>query len=110
MEKTKSSADTQLNKKEVEDFKGYTLEEVRYQRALLLLKKEFLREKALGEISEVKSRIPLLNGKSTLGSLSSKSMIGRVLKGLNYADYLMLGFSIFNAGKKVLSFMRKKKK
>lgn len=93
-----------------EDFKGYTLEELRYQRALLLLKREFLKEKAVKETKAVKARIPMLNGKSPLASMSPQGILGRVAKGLNYADYLMLGFSIFSAGRKMFSLFRKKKK
>lgn len=92
------------------DFKGYTLEELRYQRALLLLKREFLKENALKEIKDVKQRIPMINGKSPLTTMSPTGIMGRVVKGLNYADYLMLGFSVFNAGRKVFSLFKKKKK
>lgn len=92
-----------------EDFKGYTLDELRYQRALLLLKKEFLKEKALKETKVIKDHIPVLNGKSPLNSISPSGLVGRVMKGLNYADYLMLGFALFNSGKKIFSLFRKKK-
>lgn len=92
-----------------EDFKGYTLDELKYQRAMLLVKREFLKEKALKETKEVKSRIPMLNGKSPLASMSPGSIAGRVMRGLNYADYLMLGFSLFNLGKKMTHLFRRKK-
>lgn len=93
-----------------EEFKGYTLDELRYQRALVLLKREFLKEKAMEEVKEVRKRIPVINGKSPLDSMSPTGILGRVVRGLNYADYLMLGFSVFNAGRKVISMFRKKKK
>ena len=92
------------------EFQGYTLDELKYQRALLILKKEFLKEKVLKEANGIKSKIPVFNGKSPLSMISPTGMIGRVAKGLNYADYLMLGFSVFNAGKKIFSLFRKKKK
>lgn len=92
------------------DFKGYTLEELRYHRALLLLKREFLKEKVIKESEQIKNRIPFVNGKSPLTRMSPTGIIGRVAKGLNYADYLMLGFSLFNAGRKITSLFRKKKK
>ena len=96
--------------KAADEFKGYTLAELRYQRALVLLKREFLKEKAMEETKAVKKRIPMLNGKSPLDSMNPTGIVGKVVRGLNYADYLMLGFSIFNAGKKVFSLFRKKKK
>lgn len=91
------------------EFKGYTLSELKYQRALLLLKKEFLREKACEQLADVKKRIPLLNGQSGLSKMSSSGIVGRVMRGLNFADYLMLGFSMFNVGKKAVSLFRRKK-
>ena len=107
-QETKKTTPPHANK--TEEFKGYTLEELKYQRALILLKREFLKEKAMEDVKEVKSRIPLLNGKSPLDSMSPTGIVGRVVKGLNYADYLMLGFSVFNAGRKVFSLFRKKKR
>ena len=92
------------------EFRGYSLEELRYQRALLLLKREFLKEKAMNTIDDAKKRVPVLNGKSPLSNISPSGIMGRVVKGLNYADYLMLGFAVFNAGKKVFSLFRKRKK
>ena len=92
-----------------ESFKGYTLDELKYQRALLLLKKEYLREKMNSQIADVKKRVPLLNGGSSISGLSSSGMVRRVMKGLNFADYLMLGFSMFNAGRKVVSLFKRKK-
>lgn len=93
-----------------EEFKGYSLDELKYQRALLMLKKEFLREKAAKQVEDVKKKIPVINGESPLTKMSASGIIGRVAKGLNYADYLMLGFSLFSAGKKLVSLFRKKKK
>lgn len=93
-----------------EDFKGYTLNELRYQRALIMLKREFLKEKAIKQTEDLRKRIPIVNGKPPLSGVSTQGLMGRVIKGLNYADYLMLGFSIFGAGRKVLSLFKRKKK
>lgn len=110
MEKEKKNNSPSTVVEAEKEFKGYTLDELKYQRALLLLKREFLKEKALGNVHNLKERIPMLNGKSPLNNISPMGLVGRVAKGLNYADYLMLGFSIFNAGRKVFSLFRKKKK
>ena len=109
--KTEGKKDTTATNPHVghEEFKGYTLDELRYQRALLLLKKEFLKEKAVKQIHDVKERVPMLNGKSPLSTMSSKGILSRMAKGLNYADYIMIGFSVFNAGRKMISLFRKKK-
>lgn len=109
--KTNSSDSDSMGIKvpEKHEFKGYDLNELRYQRALLFIKKEFLKEKALNDTMAIKQRIPIVNGKSPISGMSPTSLVGRVVKGLNYADYLMLGFTAFNAGKKLFSIFRKKK-
>ena len=91
-----------------EDFKGYTMEELKYQRALLLIKREFLREKALRETKKIKSQIPLLNGQSGLSSFPVNGIMGKMMKGLGFADYLVLGIQAVKIGKKIGSLFRRK--
>lgn len=90
-------------------FKGYTLEELRYQRALIVLKRDFSQTKLLRNIDGIKKTNPL----SPQGATSVPGKFGlvasKVLSGLNYLDYAMLGFSIFNSARKVYSFFHKKK-
>ena len=95
--------------KEEKGFEGYTMSELQYQRALLLVKREFMREKALGEVNKIKSRIPVVNGKSAFSNLSASGVAGKLIKGLNFADYLLLGFQALKIGKKVTSIFRKRK-
>lgn len=104
----KSTAPTSSSPRE-EEFKGYTLDELRYQRALLLLKREFLKEKATEQLKDVRESIPFLNGHTGISKISSKGVLGKVMKGLNFVDYLMIGFSLFNSGRKFASLFRKKK-
>ena len=106
-EKKAGKAQTHISS---EEFKGYTLDELKYQRALVLLKREFLKEKAFEDINQVKNRIPILNGKSPMDSVSPGGIVGKLVRGLSYADYLILGFSVFNAGKKVLSLFSRKRR
>lgn len=89
------------------EFKGFNMEELRHQKALLLVKKEFMKQKVFNDVDVIKSRIPIINGKNPLDASSKGGMMGKILKGLNYADYLMLGFSAFKLGRKVFSFFRK---
>lgn len=90
-------------------FNGYTMDELKHQRALTLVKREFLKQRAMNDIDALKSRLPF-NSNSPLGNISPKSLIGKVMKGLNYADYLMLGFSAFSAGRKILSLFHRKRR
>lgn len=89
-------------------FKGYSMDELKYQRALLLIKREFLREKVLKNTKKIKDNIPLLNGQSAFGSITPKGVVGKLIRGLDFADYLMLGFQALRISKKVGSIFRKK--
>ena len=93
----------------VKEFEGYTLDEIKYQRALLLIKREYLRESALAQVNDIKKRLPFSGGKSTLAAIKGGGLLSRVVKGLNYMDYLMLGASAFQAGRKIVSLFRRKK-
>lgn len=96
--------------KDPEEFKGYTLDEIRHHRALLAVRKEFAKVKALEQFEGIKDRNPFapdgsLKAAARLGSLPLK-----IVKGLNYSDYIMMGISAFGTAKKVFSFFHKKKK
>lgn len=92
-------------------FKGYTLEELRYQRALVALQKEFCHTRLLRNLNNLQKSNPFLPAKenSTLpgkvGFIASK-----FFSGLNYLDYAMIGFSVFGTVRKIMSIFRKKKK
>ncbi len=92
------------------EFGGYTLDEIRHHRALVAIKKEFAKAKIFEQFDALKDRNPFapdgtLKAASRLGSIPMK-----IVKGLNYTDYIMMGLSAFGTAKKVFSFFRKKKK
>ncbi|MDE7347798.1 MAG: hypothetical protein K2N48_13795 [Muribaculaceae bacterium] len=91
-------------------FDGYTLDEIRHQRALVAVRKEFAKAKVLEQIDAVKDRNPFapdgsLKAAARLGSLPMK-----IMRGLNYTDYIMMGISAIGTARKVFSFFKKKKK
>ena len=93
-----------------EEFGGYTLDEIRHRRALIAVRKEFAKAKMFEEMEKLKDRNPFapdgtLKAASRLGSIPMK-----IVQGLNYTDYIMMGFSAFGTIKKIFSFFRKKKK
>lgn len=92
------------------EFKGYTLDEIRHQRALVAVKKEFARAKMMGAVDMVKDRNPFAED----GKLKAVSRLGtvpmKIMKGLNYTDYIVMGLSLIGTARKVFSFFRKKKK
>lgn len=88
-------------------FKGYTLEEIRYQRALVTLHKEFCRTKIERLAHNVRNTNPLAPNKKS--SLPGKIgfVAGKLLGGLNYLDYAMMGFSLFGSVRKIISLFKK---
>lgn len=92
-------------------FKGYTLEELRYQRALITLRKEFCKSKLISNVDKLRKTNPL-SPSAAAGSLPAKSrfIVTKLLTGLNYLDYAVLGYSLFNSVRKVTSIFRRKKK
>lgn len=92
------------------EFEGYTLDEIRHRRALIAVRKEFAKARILEEMEVLKERNPFapdgsLKAAARLGSLPMK-----IVKGLNYTDYIMLGISVFGTVRKVFSMFRRKKK
>ncbi len=92
-------------------FKGYTLEEIRYQRALVALQKEFCKTKMARNVHNLKKANPLTPA-GAANSLPGKLGFAatKLITGLNYLDYAVLGFSIFSSVRKVYSLFRRKKK
>ena len=73
----------------VEQFKGYTLEELRYNRAMMALKAEFCKEKMLADLQAAKSQTIL--GKLQRGEgtgLFKSGVLGKMARSLNYVDYI----------------------
>lgn len=99
-------------KVEMPKAKGMSIDEIRYHRALVALKKEFSKSKVLLHKEKIANSSPFSKGYKS----SSKNRFGRTgailgkLTGkLNYIDYIMMGVSLFQTGKKVLGFFRKRK-
>ena len=94
-------------------FKGYSLEELRYQRALLMLKREFAKQKFNSRIRHIKNTNAFTgtaSGSKSSGLVRAGSIASKVLTGLNYMDYIMIGFSAFGTVRKVFSLFRKKRR
>lgn len=92
-----------------DDFKGYSLEEIRYQRALVTLHKEFCRTKIERLGNQLKNKNPFSSSSSTTLPGKVGFVTSKLLHGLSYMDYAMLGFNLFSSARKVFSFFKKKK-
>lgn len=95
------------------NFKGYTLDELRYQRALTALRREFCKSRVMSKVYNVRKRNPLSadNSGSTSGIAGKISyFLPKVINGMSYLDYAMMGFSAFASIRKIFSFFHRKKK
>ena len=95
-----------------EKVKGLTMSELRYQRALLALEKEFCKEKMNISLMRVRNYSPFKSSgsSSTLGSMGKvASVAGKLFSKASYLEYAMVGFSIFSTVKKFYSRIKKKK-
>lgn len=90
------------------NFHGYTIEELRYQRALVALQKEFCKNKIFKNVNNLKKAdlFAPVSGAGKFGAKSS-SLVSKLLSGLNYLDYAMLGFSAFKSGRKIFRLFKK---
>lgn len=107
MEEKEKKAKTAAHKEPA--FEGYTMEELRYQLALTALKKEYLKEKATDTVSAIKKQLPLVNGNSTLPAKATKGLFGKIMRGLDFADYLIIGFQGVRIFKRLGTIFRRKR-
>lgn len=90
--------------------KGYSIDELRYQLALTTLKKEFCKEKLINKFNSTVAASPLSGKNASGGGGFPYSLVGKLMKGLSYADYVMMGFSVFKTARSVFSFFKGKRR
>lgn len=105
-EKKSKNIPVKIEDESPEVFEGYSLDELKYQKALLLLKKEFAKEQFLKDVNKVKSQLPG-GDNSRHATVFNSGLFGKLAKSLNYMDYIVIGFSLFSTGRKLLSLFRR---
>lgn len=90
-------------------FEGFTLDEIRHVRALVAVRKEFAKARFFEKVDGVKDFNPFAPGGKMKAATRLGSIPVKLVKGLNYTDYILLGISAFGTLKKAFSFFRKKK-
>lgn len=91
-------------------FKGYSLEELRYQRAMMALKKDFCRDRIRTNFDSL--RHP--GGRSENGSALSKfqkvaNITAKLFANTKVVDIALMGLSLFGSGRKIYKLFGKKK-
>lgn len=92
--------------------KGLTISEIRYQRALVALQKEFCKEKIVIGVKRIKNYSPFSKGYNAKDDFGGRfgAIAGKIIGGINYLDYAVIGFSLISHIKKIRGFFKKKKK
>lgn len=110
-----------------QEFKGYTMNDLRYQKALALMRKEFCKSNLQHAISEMRhparsiaprkkaaKGLPGLAAKmvsspalKNAGSIS-KTVAMSMLRGMKPLDYVMLGVSLIGPARKIVKLLRHK--
>lgn len=113
MDNTKQTTGNRMlaqQKEETPAFEGFTLDEIRHHRALISVRKEFAKAKVLEKVEGVRQNTPFAKGGKMKTAAHLGSIPMKLMKGLNYTDYIFLGLSTFSAVRKAFSLFRKKKR
>lgn len=89
-------------------FKGYTIDEIRYRRALVGLKSQFVKEHLINESTRLSHYNPFGAKQKSGKSGMVVGLASKLLKGLSYMDYFSLGLTAFGTVNKVLKLFRRK--
>ena len=107
--KKKEKAVSQIVEPEKE-FKGYTIEEIRFKRALVAMEADFCKTKINKSWTNIQNANPLMPGNKTTFTGKAGSIALKMVNGLNYLDYVLIGLSVFKGAKKVVSLFKGKKR
>ena len=106
--KKKEKAAAQIVEPEKE-FKGYTIEEIRFKRALVAMEADFCKTKISKSWANIQNSNPLMPGNKSSITGKAGTLAMKMVSGLNYLDYILLGVSVFKGAKKVVSLFRGRK-
>ena len=110
-EKTKMEIISMINEVPVSKPKGYTLEEIADMREFVKWQANESKKKITEHVISLQKSNPFSEA-AAASSLPGKMghIALKLLNGLNYIDYAILGFSLFKGVRKVTSLFRKNKK
>lgn len=77
-----------------ENWQGYTMDEMMYQKAFLLARMEVSKTKLMNQVADLRSGFP---------GVASGSIWSKLLSGFSYVDYAVVAFKI---GSKVVRLIR----
>ncbi len=93
-------ADNKIMPHHAETWNGYTLDELRYQRALNMARLEIEKEKLTAATSEMKRGLPSLS--------TGHGILSKIAGSLSYIDYAVLAFRLFRTASKAFRGLRRR--
>ena len=91
-------------------FKGFTIEEIRLQRVFVSLEKESCKSRILRSVRNLQESNPLMPGNKSSLAGKTGAIALKMINGLNYLDYILIGLSVFKGTKKIFSLFKGRKK
>ncbi|MCH5225974.1 MAG: hypothetical protein J1D77_08220 [Muribaculaceae bacterium] len=91
-------------------FRGYTIEEIRLQRVFVSLEKDACKSRILRSVANLQEANPLMPGNKSSITGKAGALAMKMVSGLNYLDYILLGLSVFKGTRKIFSFFKGRKK
>lgn len=79
---------------------GYSLEDIRYRRAVNQVKMEMEKERLASVMSRFSS--------GRTAAVFNSGLLGRIFSHLSIIDYALIGFQIFQQGRKIFGIFRRK--
>lgn len=101
----KQTALTAPHKKE--NFRGYTISELRHQRILTQVRMEFIKEKLVNDARTLTS-MKFMTGDGNSKVSNMMMLASRGLRLFSYADLIALGVALFRGGRRVYSIFKHK--
>lgn len=81
-----------------EKWRGYSLDELRYQRAVALARIEMEKEKMALEAAGLRQHVPGMN---------TRGLMGKIMGSLSYVDYIVLAFRLGRSLSKMIKGIRR---
>ena len=107
MKETKKITGQTVSAENEVPFKGYTMEEIKYQRAMMALRKEFCKAKLMQSLQEMRPKRKESTSGNSKFSMAA-SIASKLFSNLNTLDYILMGISLFGTVKKGYKLIRRK--
>lgn len=79
-------------KPQQDQFRGYTIDELRYRRAYALAKYEMAKLHTTEQVDVIKTQAE---------NFAPKGVLGKVLKSLDFVDYALVGYRVYRAFRQI---------